>query len=60
MKHDPLYLFENKRTKFDKWRAKRTGSKQDDKDSDDENDREVSSKQVNNPKKTIAPIQPKS
>jgi hypothetical protein len=35
MKHDPLYLFENKRTKFDKWRAKRTGIKQTDDDSDD-------------------------
>lgn len=25
MKHDPLYLFENKREKFDKWLRKRTG-----------------------------------
>ncbi len=25
MKHDPLYLFENKREKFDRWLKKRTG-----------------------------------
>lgn len=25
MKHDPLYLFENKREKFDKWLKKKTG-----------------------------------
>jgi len=25
MKHDPLYLFENKREKFDKWLRKRIG-----------------------------------
>lgn len=25
MKYDPLYLFENKKTKFDKWLRKRIG-----------------------------------
>jgi hypothetical protein len=25
MKHDPLYLFENKRAKFDKWLRKKIG-----------------------------------
>lgn len=27
MKHDPLYLFENKREKFDKWLKKKIGAK---------------------------------
>ena len=31
MKHDPLYLFENKKEKFDKWLRKKLGaSKEDD------------------------------
>lgn len=35
MKHDPLYLFENKREKFDKWLKKRIGAKTTAADSDE-------------------------
>lgn len=36
MKHDPLYLFENKRSKFDKWLKKKLNNQAADDDDDDE------------------------
>lgn len=36
MKHDPLYLFENKKSKFDKWLRKKLGASADQDEDDDE------------------------
>lgn len=36
MKHDPLYLFENKREKFDKWLRKKIGATAAQQDSEEE------------------------
>ena len=35
MKHDPLYLFENKREKFDKWLRKKLGASKQESDEED-------------------------
>lgn len=52
MKYDPLYLFENKKSKFDRWLKKKVGAVQ-----NEESEEEIQEKLSNVPIKSVsAPI----
>lgn len=57
MKHDPLYLFENKREKFDKWLKKKLGA-QAKQESSEEEEIEVPKKQPKTQKVASTPAPP--
>jgi hypothetical protein len=60
MKYDPLYLFENKRAKFDKWLRKRMGVVEETQSNDEDEPEKEIKKPVVNVKSVGAPIpQPK-
>lgn len=60
MKYDPLYLFENKRAKFDKWLRKRMGVVEEKQSNDEDEPEKEIKKSVVIGKSVGAPIsQPK-
>jgi hypothetical protein len=57
MKHDPLYLFENKREKFDKWLRKKIGAAAVQEESEEEAPVQPKAKKVvSEPVPTVRPI----